>query len=190
MTTQPIDVFGLGQCCLDYLGMVDEYPPPDVKCAFTGLVIQGGGPVATALAALARWGARCAFAGVIGDDQFGIQIRESDPSVPSHCPEGKRPARFEHLVDQIRATGTEEVGCLLGRELSIRGDDRHRQAVLQMVEDLDEHLQRFRRHRDRRGGIRVIRHERHSSRWRGVTRQEVGQDPRGGLTDLWEFFPD
>ncbi len=70
-------VFGLGQCSLDYVGKVDDYPPSDVKCEFSDMVIQGGGPVATALVALARWGVSCAFAGVLGDDQFGAVIRES-----------------------------------------------------------------------------------------------------------------
>jgi sulfofructose kinase len=67
-----IDVFGLGQCCLDHLGQVEEYPPPDAKCEVSDLVIQGGGPAATALVALASWGMSCAIAGVVGDDRFGI----------------------------------------------------------------------------------------------------------------------
>ena len=70
-------VYGLGQCALDYLGTVEAYPRPDVKCEFSGLVIQGGGPVATALVALSRWGLTCAFAGVTGDDLFGEMIRTS-----------------------------------------------------------------------------------------------------------------
>ena len=68
-------VYGLGQCSLDYIGKIKNYPPADSKCEFSGLVIQGGGPVATALAALSRWGIHCTFAGVIGDDPFGEQIR-------------------------------------------------------------------------------------------------------------------
>ena len=69
------EVYGLGQCSLDYIGKIERYPPADSKCEFTGMVVQGGGPVATALAALSRWGLRCTFAGVIGDDLFGDQIR-------------------------------------------------------------------------------------------------------------------
>jgi len=77
MSEKPIHIFGLGQCSLDYIGAIASYPPPDVKCEFSGLVIQGGGPVATALVALARWGLSCYFAGVVGDDSFGGLIRES-----------------------------------------------------------------------------------------------------------------
>jgi sulfofructose kinase len=77
MLKQDFDVYGLGQCALDYIGTVDAYPEPDVKCEISDLVIQGGGPVATALVALARWGASCVFAGVLGDDLFGRMIRAS-----------------------------------------------------------------------------------------------------------------
>jgi ribokinase len=77
MSSNSFDVYGLGQCSLDYIGKIDTYPPPDVKCEFSDMVIQGGGPVATALVALSRWGVSCAFAGVLADDAFGTMIRGS-----------------------------------------------------------------------------------------------------------------
>lgn len=73
MKTKPY-VFGVGQCSLDYIGLAPAYPPPDVKCEFTELTVQGGGPVATALVALRRWGLGSAMAGVAGDDDFGQKI--------------------------------------------------------------------------------------------------------------------
>jgi sulfofructose kinase len=75
--TPSVQVYGLGQCALDYIAKIEAYPPPDVKCEFSHMVIQGGGPVATALVALARWGLSCAFAGVLGDDLFGSMIKAS-----------------------------------------------------------------------------------------------------------------
>jgi len=72
-----VDVFGLGQCSLDYLGKVAAYPAADTKCEFADLTVQGGGPVATALVALTRWGASTTLAGVVGDDPFGRQILAS-----------------------------------------------------------------------------------------------------------------
>ena len=75
MDQETFHVYGLGQCCLDYLGKVDRYPPPDVKHEFTNMVIQGGGPIATALVALTRWGISCTFVGLLGDDQFGHTIK-------------------------------------------------------------------------------------------------------------------
>lgn len=70
-------VYGIGQCSLDYLGRISGYPPPDSKCEFQDLTIAGGGPVATALVALARWGVATAFSGVIGNDPFGQMISRS-----------------------------------------------------------------------------------------------------------------
>ncbi len=70
-----IQVFGLGQCSLDYIGKIESYPPPDVKCEFSDLTVQGGGPVGTALVALARWGIPGAICGMIADDSFGRTIR-------------------------------------------------------------------------------------------------------------------
>ncbi len=72
-----VDVVGLGQCCLDYIGTIEKYPSADSKCEATDITIQGGGPVATALVALARWQMKCAFLGITGDDQFGNEIRTS-----------------------------------------------------------------------------------------------------------------
>ena len=73
----PFHVFGLGQCPVDYLGTIETYPEPDMKCEFSGLVVEGGGPAATAMVALARWGLSCAFSGVVGDDLFGRVIKAS-----------------------------------------------------------------------------------------------------------------
>jgi ribokinase len=72
---QPFDVVGLGQCCMDHLGKIEAFPLPDTKCEFHGLTIQCGGPVATALTALSRWGLRCAFQGTVGDDLLAEEIR-------------------------------------------------------------------------------------------------------------------
>ena len=77
MNEPAVEVFGVGQCSLDYIGKINAYPPPDRKCEMSDGVIQGGGPVATALVALARWGKACAFAGVRGDDLFGELIQDS-----------------------------------------------------------------------------------------------------------------
>jgi ribokinase len=70
-----IDVFGLGQCTFDRMGIVPELPPPDEKREIEAEHEQVGGPIATALLALASWGRRCAIAGVIGDDPEGVAIR-------------------------------------------------------------------------------------------------------------------
>lgn len=70
-------VTGIGQCSLDYIALVDSYPPADVKKEVRGWIEQGGGPVATALVALSRLGVGCRFHGVVGDDPEGEKIRRS-----------------------------------------------------------------------------------------------------------------
>lgn len=70
------DVVGLGQCCIDYLGAVEQYPDINEKEEVKDLTIQGGGPVATALVTLSRLGASTAFIGKISDDYFGDLIKD------------------------------------------------------------------------------------------------------------------
>jgi len=70
-------VTGLGQCSLDYLGLVNAYPRVDTKEEVLEWHEQGGGPVATALVALSRLGMSCCFYGVTGDDEAGGKIRQS-----------------------------------------------------------------------------------------------------------------
>jgi sulfofructose kinase len=70
------DVAGLGQSSLDHLFQVPAYPPPDVKCEFSSLAVEGGGPVATALVALSRLGLSAACLGKVGDDQAAEAIIE------------------------------------------------------------------------------------------------------------------
>jgi ribokinase len=71
-----IDVLGLGQCVVDRLALVDRYPAPDEKREFESMFVSCGGPAATAMVALGRWGRACGFCGVIGDDPEGAVIRE------------------------------------------------------------------------------------------------------------------
>ncbi|RNC68388.1 MAG: sugar kinase [Desulfuromonadales bacterium] len=70
-------VAGLGQCCWDTLAVVNAYPSPDSKAEAGAWEEQAGGPVATALVALARLGVACRFAGIVGDDAAGALIRQA-----------------------------------------------------------------------------------------------------------------
>jgi sugar/nucleoside kinase (ribokinase family) len=66
----PIDVLGLGAVAVDDLLYVERYPPADAKARVLRRERHGGGLTATALVAAARLGARCAYAGVLGDDEL------------------------------------------------------------------------------------------------------------------------
>ncbi|HUV59653.1 MAG TPA: PfkB family carbohydrate kinase [Desulfatiglandales bacterium] len=74
LITEGIQVIGLGQACLDYLGRVSIYPEEDSKCELIDLHIQCGGPASTALVTLSRLGIRTSFLGSISDDSRGIEI--------------------------------------------------------------------------------------------------------------------
>jgi sugar/nucleoside kinase (ribokinase family) len=70
------DVVGLGVCTLDLAMVVDELAGGEVVQRADASALQGGGPVATALVALARLGSRTAMLDRIGDDWRGAQIKE------------------------------------------------------------------------------------------------------------------
>lgn len=69
-----IQVVGLGQACVDYLGTIPSYPPEDGKMELRDLHMQCGGPASTALVTLARMAVQTSFLGSISDDPFGQEI--------------------------------------------------------------------------------------------------------------------
>jgi len=69
-----IQVIGLGQACVDYLGTLNAFPHEDEKGEIRDLNIQCGGPASTALVTLSRLGVSTAFLGSISDDPFGAKI--------------------------------------------------------------------------------------------------------------------
>jgi len=71
------DVVGQGVCAVDYLCRLPHYPRLDEKTELVEFSMQGGGPVPTALVALARLGARTCYLGKVGDDEGGRFVRES-----------------------------------------------------------------------------------------------------------------
>ncbi|RME77816.1 MAG: carbohydrate kinase [Chloroflexi bacterium] len=78
MTLKPaFEVIGLGASPVDILSLVEEFPTGESVHQAQAMAIDGGGPVATAMATLARLGARTAMVDVIGDDWRGQVIRQS-----------------------------------------------------------------------------------------------------------------
>jgi len=67
-------VIGLGMCTVDMLFVVPEIPAFGHGLLATAYLRQGGGPVATALVALARLGVSTALIGSVGDDDDGAFI--------------------------------------------------------------------------------------------------------------------
>lgn len=71
---EDIEVLGLGQACVDYLGRVPSYPSEDGKVELLDLQSQCGGPASTALVTLSRLGVKTSFLGAISDDPIGVEI--------------------------------------------------------------------------------------------------------------------
>ena len=93
----PFDVVGFGVNALDLIGVTDGYPEPDTKAPLLEFDVQGGGVVATALAACARLGLRTRYIGKFGTDFWsrvslrslareGIDVRHvlRAPGSPGH----------------------------------------------------------------------------------------------------------
>jgi len=69
-------IVGLGLCCYDHLAIIPRMPEFEHGISMVAEKQQGGGMVATALAAASRLGEDTAFLGVVGDDYFGRFIIE------------------------------------------------------------------------------------------------------------------
>ena len=71
------DVLGLGVTAVDDILYVPFYPPADGKVEVRLRERHCGGLCATALVAAARLGAKCAFAGTLGDDEGSRLVLET-----------------------------------------------------------------------------------------------------------------
>jgi len=69
-----VQVVGLGQACVDYLGTLPCFPREDAKVELSHLRVLCGGPASTALVSLSRLGISTAFLGSVSDDFFGKEI--------------------------------------------------------------------------------------------------------------------
>jgi sugar/nucleoside kinase (ribokinase family) len=70
-TNKPFDVVGMGLNAVDFLTVVPEFPTLNSKMKILQFSKQGGGQVATAMAALSRWGVKTKYIGKVGGDELG-----------------------------------------------------------------------------------------------------------------------
>jgi sugar/nucleoside kinase (ribokinase family) len=68
---KPFDVVGMGLNSVDFLTAIPQFPTPNSKMRIRQFSKQGGGQVATAMVALARWGIKTKYIGKIGEDELG-----------------------------------------------------------------------------------------------------------------------
>jgi len=76
MTKTRFDVVGLGASTVDVLTLVERFPAGREFQQGVATIIQGGGPVATAMVAVARLGRTAAMIDSIGDDWAGQLVLE------------------------------------------------------------------------------------------------------------------
>lgn len=108
---EPFDILGLGFTSVDELLYVDAYPEADSKRAVRRWERHCGGLTATALVAAARLGARCVYAGALGDDELSKfvlgRFQEEGVSVEHvRFQSGARPVHAVVVVDETQHTRT------------------------------------------------------------------------------------
>lgn len=115
------DVVGFGQSCLDHLIVVPHAPTPGEKFPVETYVLDGGGPVATPLAALAKWGRKCLFFGTFGDDDVAGLIRARlEAAGVSTAAARVRPGVASHSSVILIERGTGERTILWKRDPRLR----------------------------------------------------------------------
>ena len=106
-----VDALCIGQAAYDVSWFVDGFPVENSKREAHALLQSGGGPAANAACLLSTWGMKCAFAGLIGADDYGQRVREefeaadTDISLLESEPGSKTPLSFI-LVNQQTGSRT------------------------------------------------------------------------------------
>jgi len=105
------EILGLGIAAVDDILFVPSYPVPDTKNRVVRAERHGGGLTATALVAASTLGARCAYAGALGQDEESQYVRERlsaagvDLSLVAERPDA-RPVHATVIVDMGNHTRT------------------------------------------------------------------------------------
>ena len=73
----PSEVLCIGHAAYDMSMFVDGYPLENSKSETDELLEVCGGPAANAAYLLSKWNVPCAFAGLVGDDDYGQRIRDA-----------------------------------------------------------------------------------------------------------------
>ena len=124
------DVLGLGCTAVDDLLYVPSAPPPDSKVRIERTARQCGGLTGTALVTAAHLGARCAFAGCLGTDEFSQYVASHftrEGVDVSHAPRMAEAAVVHSVIVVARNTGSRtiyyQVPGVMGAHDSLPPDD-------------------------------------------------------------------
>ncbi|NLY02089.1 MAG: permease [Rhodopirellula sp.] len=147
------DVLGFGAVAVDDLVYVDAYPAADHKVRVRQRRRQCGGLTGTALVAAARLGARCGYAGVLGNDPLSEEVadalrREGIDLGPCVRRVEARPAYSTIIVDRADNTRTvfSSLGGLIGPDPDLPAPATIRSAAVLLVD-----------HHGLKGTLRVAR---------------------------------
>ncbi|MCC6124085.1 MAG: hypothetical protein IT426_03925 [Pirellulales bacterium] len=105
------EILGFGVVAVDELLYVKEYPAAESKVRVEHRLRQCGGLTGTALVAAARLGARCAYVGMLGEDDLSREAMDCfdregiDISFHAKNPDA-RPAHSTIVVDETHRTRT------------------------------------------------------------------------------------
>jgi sugar/nucleoside kinase (ribokinase family) len=128
----PFDVVGFGVNALDLLGVTDGYPEPDKKAPLLEFDVQGGGMVATALAACARLGLRVRYIGKVGGDfwsRISLRTLSKEGIDVRHVIRVKGSPGHVSLVLADRATGARTLFFRRPPTYTIRPEELNREAL-------------------------------------------------------------
>jgi len=126
------DVIGLGTNALDLIAIIDGYPQPDTKVQFQEFDIQGGGVVATAMAACARLGLRARYIGKVGTDfwsRASLRTLSKEGIDVRHVLRAKGSPGHVSLVLADRATGARTLFFRRPPAYTIRPEELDRAAL-------------------------------------------------------------
>lgn len=103
---RPFDVVGFGLNAVDDLCVVPHFPEFNTKVRYLSIRRQGGGQVATAMVALARWGLKTRYMGKVGDDDKGRfsvdSIRTEGVDVSHVLVEPGAPSQYAFIIIDAR----------------------------------------------------------------------------------------
>ncbi len=72
--TKRCDCLGFGIAPADLIMQIKSFPEPGAKIDCTDLVVQGGGPIPTAMVTLSRLGFRASLITAVGTDPYGSSV--------------------------------------------------------------------------------------------------------------------
>ncbi|MFI5338920.1 MAG: carbohydrate kinase family protein [Candidatus Methylomirabilales bacterium] len=126
------DVIGLGTNALDLIAIIDGYPEPDTKVQFQEFDVQGGGVVATAMAACARLGLHTRYIGKVGSDfwsRVSLRTLSKEGIDVRHVIRVKGSPGHVSLVLADRATGARTLFFRRPPTYAIRPEELNREAL-------------------------------------------------------------